>query len=766
MAPEKKVIDFNAANRIPNTKLNGPLAAECRSVFENGFKPILARFFETVDDELFSLSDKATSFALQELYFNAMRYLRREREHIETGYLNAVLKGYDEFLTSYPKPTATKQANLKRLDEDDLSLVDHEALEEDLAVSTLVSKGNNLHYQNLYALNQRFAKLLGCVEVAEEENPFGPYQLGHKFAEVLRPLTLELKVRLILFKRYEYHVIGNLEGVYDRLNETLAKGGILPEIPRRARKQTAACDRSLDEAGKAPIASSDQLAYIQALQAMHSLLAAWRAQVGLPSLAASAHEPGVVVSNTQEVIGALSALQDPMLAAKLTDALQSGEDANLKRMLISRLSEASGGKRALAQMDEDIIDMIGMIFDFILEDRGLPTPIKALIGRLQIPIIKVAILDKSFFSKKSHPARLLLNHLAHAGIGLSGDEALEQNPVFCQIKTTVERILLEFEQDVSLFENLLQEFTQFMEQEGQRSQRLEERARQAAQSKEHLLLAKKQVADELAARLQGRQLSPRLKHFFATTWKDVLLLACLRKDKAPEDWQAKLALTDNLLKTLTAPKNPSESRRIAQQIPGLMRALRRELEAISLDPKQIALFLRELDAAHQALLRPLGEVVDSHLRRELEAISANLPEVDELEVSDLTDVREEDIEEEIILTAEAQVQEEEDEFLAQAKRLEVGGWLELTDPQGKTVRVKLSWISKVTGLRVFVNRRGMKVAEYTLQGLAAELRRGSAKIIEGKVPLMDRALAAMMSTLKHPARQTSNEDLLAAPLLQ
>lgn len=762
MVPEKKVIDFS---RTPNTKLS-PLVAECRSLFLKEFKPILARFFEKVDDELFSLSDKATSHTLQELYFEAMRYLRRERDNVERGYLNAVLKGYDEFSASYPRQVSAKQASPKRLDEGDLSLVDNEALEEDLAVSTLISKGNNLYYQDLYALNKRFAKLLGCAEVGDEENPLAPCRLGRMFAEVLRPLTLELKVRLILFKLYERHVIGELERVYDSLNEALAKGGILPEIPRKPRKKAAAYDRSAGEDGREQTVSPDQGAYIQALQDMHSLLAAWRAQVGLPSLAASGHEPGVVVSDTQGIMGALSALQDPVLSAKLTEALQSGEDANLKLMLVSRLREENGGRAALTQMDEDIIDMIGMIFDFILEDRNLPTPLKALLGRLQIPIIKVAILDKSFFSKKSHPARLLLNQLAHAGIGLSGDEALEHNPMFCQISATVERILLEFDQDVSLFDDLLQEFTRFMEQEGQRSQRLEERTRQATQSKEHLLLAKKQVADEITIRLRGRQLPPRLKHFFTTIWKDVLLLACLRRDKAPDAWQAKLALTDTLLRTLTVPKDDSERKRIGQRIPGLLRALRQELEAISLDPKQITLFFKELEFAHQALLRPQGDAVDPRLERELDAISANLPEVDELEVSDLTDVREEDIEEEIIMVSETQTAEEGDEFLDQARRLEIGEWLDLTDAQGKTTRVKLSWISKVTGLRVFVNRRGMKVAEYTLQGLAAELRRGGAKVIEGKVPLMDRALAAMMSTLKHPARQSGNGDFPAAPVLQ
>jgi hypothetical protein len=752
MVPEKKVIDFNSAGGLKAAK--SALVAECRLRFQTEFKSILTSFFEKIDDELFALSDKATSHTLQELYFEAMRYLRRERDKLEREYLQKVLKRYDEFWTASSRPST----NAEKRKEGEFALVDNEVLEEDLAVSTLISKGNNLHYQDLYALGRRFAKLLGAVEISDEENPVGPCQLGRAFAEALRPLTLELKVKLILFKLYERYVIGELGGVYDSLNEILAKGGILPEIPRTPKKSANSQDRSLGGSERQE-GASDQEVYLKTLQAMHSLLAAWRLQAGLPSLAANAHEPGTVISDTQEVLAALSAFQDP----KLSEALKNGEEVNLKLMLVNRLREEKGDKRALAQMDEDIIDMIGMIFDFILEDRGLPTPIKALIGRLQIPIIKVALLDKSFFAKKSHPARLLLNQLAHAGIGLSGDEALEHNPLFHKISATVERILLEFDQDVGLFEELLKEFTQFLDQEGQRSQRLEERTRQATQSKEHLLLAKKQVAQELATRLRGRQLTQSLKGFFTTTWKDVLLLACLRQDKDPEAWQAKLALTDTLLWTLSSPRDDGEAKRIAQRIPGVMRALRQELEAIALDPKQIAQVVKELEAAHQRLHSKSARQ-ELNFEREIAAISANLPEVEEVEVTKLIEIQAADIEEEIVLTSETKP-EEEDEFLLQAKRLEVGDWLEVTDAQGKSLRIKLSWISKVTGIRVFVNRRGMKVAEYTLQGLAAELRRGRAKVIEGKIPLMDRALSAMMSVLKSPARQAEGGDLQTASAL-
>ncbi len=768
MIPEKNVVDFKERNSSPVNQ-SSLIVAECRKLFQQEFTPILSRFFEKLDDELFEMSDKAVSSTIQELYFEAMRYLRRERENIERQYLQAVLNGYDEFWQSkVPRKSASTSATSLDLGEDDLTLVENETLETDLAVATLINKGNNLFHRDLYAVNKRFAKLLTRTEIGNEENPVAPYKLGKTFAEVLRPLTLELKVKLILFKLYEKYVVGELEVVYETLNDTLADKGVLPEIPRKIKKRSGngaathsqGADSLSNEAGGA---IPDQTTYVQAIQTMHTLLSAWRGQVGLPSLASMAQEPGVVVSETQELVGALSSLQDPEQVAKLTDTLQQGEGASVKLVLAEHLSEVHGGKRALSQVDEDIIDMIGMIFDFILEDRNLPAKLKAEIGRLQIPIIKTAILDKSFFSKKNHPARILLNQLAHAGISLSGDEELDQNPVYQRIHSIVERILNEFSQNVELFDDLLQEFSEFMEQESKRSERLEERTRQAIQSKEHLLLAKQEVADEIAWRLKDKNLSPRLTHFFSNTWKDVLLLSCLRKERDPDSWTAKLALTDTLFWTLTSPKDATERKRVIQRIPGVLRALRLELEEISLNPKQVALLFKELESTHQTLLQGDNHGTNPQLEKEMLAISSNLPDVDDLDITDLTDLQDMDLEEEIILISEETVDADSDGFVIKAKAMEVGDWLELADSAGKTQRIKLSWISKVTGTRVFVNRRGMKVAEYTLNGLAAELRRGNAIIVDGaKVPLMDRALSSMMSALNHPATQKQGQEVQEA----
>ena len=71
------------------------------------------------------------------------------------------------------------------------------------------------------------------------------------------------------------------------------------------------------------------------------------------------------------------------------------------------------------QLESMTIEMVAMLFDFIFETKDLPDGIKALLARLQIPVLKAAMLDGAFFAKKTHPSRLLVNALAQAGLGWS-----------------------------------------------------------------------------------------------------------------------------------------------------------------------------------------------------------------------------------------------------------------------------------------------------------------------------------------------------------
>src|SRR4029079_17327266 len=73
------------------------------------------------------------------------------------------------------------------------------------------------------------------------------------------------------------------------------------------------------------------------------------------------------------------------------------------------------------QLDMLTLDIMSLVFDQLFDDPKVPVGVKGLIGRLQIPMLKVAIADKTFFSRKTHPARQLLDTLGDISLRLPAD---------------------------------------------------------------------------------------------------------------------------------------------------------------------------------------------------------------------------------------------------------------------------------------------------------------------------------------------------------
>ncbi|HEY5647256.1 MAG TPA: DUF1631 family protein, partial [Pseudomonadales bacterium] len=99
--------------------------------------------------------------------------------------------------------------------------------------------------------------------------------------------------------------------------------------------------------------------------------------------------------------------------------------------------------------------------------------------------------------------------------------------------------------------------------------------------------------------------------------------------------------------------------------------------------------------------------------------------------------------------------EVEADFIEQIGKLREGSWVELLQPSGELLRCKLSTITDPGGRYIFVNRRGMKVAERSRRGLAIELKRKNLTIL-AESQVFDRALQAVIGNLRQMHRGSSN----------
>ena len=727
--------------------------AGMREHLQQTLPPLIHDLFDRLDDEFYELADKSANDLLQTRYFEAMRELRKLRHPIEQAFLEGRLSAFDRFWKEPAPRPVRDQSEAVDLSEQEMSLVEEDDLEEGLAVSTLVSKAENRYHRTLFALNKRFAAIHGTESFDESANPVGPAALAHGFAEALRQWQSETEVRLIVYKLFDRHVMAYMGGLYDELNDILIANDILPRIARKVRRNPVAPSvlRARGEGGHPGAPGGEGLPFDPAmLDTLAQLVATRRSQD--PHLQAAAWyaradaAPGLPQVDSDELLGALGEVQRYSMNAAPADLAGLRELQAELMLSLGRELEVGSPERPMKRLsdgDRSMLDVMELLFDFILGDENLPEPMKALLGRLQIPMLKVGLMDRRFFSDSSHPARRLLNNLARAALAWNDDGDRSATSPYGRIETAVTRVLSDFTDDIALFEEVNAEFEDWLQREQRNAQVAEKKLAQAREGQEHLHQARQRVDAEIASLLQGHPLPEPVVELLDKGWRDVLLLTLLRQGADSEAWSDALALARQLVWSVQPKREPADRQRLLKSIPKLLGELREGLDNISFDQHRATALFKELQVCHIAALRgtwaqevPLAEPEPE-------------PQAQAETASDAADALVSEIEEIVLESDSRPVAAEADEHQAMAQSLEPGTWLEWQDAEGNELRGKLSWRSQLTGNCVFVDRRGMKVAEMTTPGLAALFRAGRARKLEDvDTPLMDRALNAMLDVLR------------------
>jgi len=428
--------------------------------------------------------------------------------------------------------------------------------------------------------------------------------------------------------------------------------------------------------------------------------------------------------------------------------------------LLHKVSAKSGKSRVVGEVDEDVINLVSMLFEFILDDRTLPDSLKALIGRLQIPLLKVAVLDKSFFSRGSHPARRLLNEIATAAMGWGDQDEAQRDSLYQKIEQVVARLLNDFVDDPGIFSELLADFLAFTGDERRRSELLEQRTRDAEEGRAKAEMARHEVEQVLNERLLGKTLPEVVVRLLQEAWSKVLLLTCLKHGTQSEQWDAALVTMDDLIWSVAPHDDPESRERLLKLVPSLLKALREGLVSAAFDPFSTGEFFTQLEALHVQALQQFDQPSAQPAPVAVPPSSAAITD-GRFEPSPSKPASEPpapamiEVVEEIMLLAPGESREQEpeinladnDEALTQVDNLRVGSWVEFQEDEEHKLRCKLAAIIKPTGKYIFVNRTGMKVLEKTRMGLAIEFRRDAIRLLNDTL-LFDRALESVIDNLR------------------
>lgn len=793
MVKQRNIIDFDPTRRPTSVEQNitlPQLVVSAQRTAKHHLRQLLPSFFSNIDDSLFDMADKAENNQEQTLYFDAMREVRLQKDAMQKAYFDALTVSFQRSL-SCSQSTAKSTSSL-----DNIGLMEDEELEESLAITNMVTGAETRSKEALFGLTARMDFLIEDIEITKDNNPLRPEILFEAFTHAVKLMDADIKVRLIVYKLFDKFVAQKIGSLYDIINADLVAAGVLPRIKSAVRKSAdettnpyatasgIAAGETMSEGGVAPgmpmIDPNQPEGMFNSLQQLLSMSRTVPAAGGAPANgmagagvatgAASGGVPGAgtgaagtanaigaetaagttgaVTYAPQQVLTALSQIQ-----ASGDTVLLSSQQEPSANIIKSTVIEAIAGTQAgdgkeIAQADKDAIDIVSMLFDFILDDPSLQDNLKAQIARLQIPLLKVAIIDKDFFAKKSHPARQLLNELAYAGSGLEEVDP-EEDAVFQMVSYVVDSILAEFEENTEIFSTLYDEFVEFIGKERE-SNKL---------ASEILENAKELVAAEIQRRITDNRVPPLVSIILIDAWKDVLTRLYLRDGDQGTAWNTALQVADDLIWSVQPKLAVSERQRLIKIIPRILNGLRDGLTLIQFDHEATERLFAGLEALHLTSLRGGLEIETSAMQQTHSATSGCSDDDFGIDMSAMPEEAtaaqgsSDGFIEEIILASTQPLPWDDDaltasQYAEDIKDMALGTWVEFIDAETESrKRGKLAWKCDFTGEYTFVDRKYKVVADISNRKLIEEFELGRASFVED-VPLFDRALDSVIGGIK------------------
>ena len=797
-----KIHSFDSRNQQQNNQYRD-LIDNIHNCLNEQLSDLLANMFNGADDVLFHLAENAETNEQQTQYFDTMRMLRTERKTIG--------KNFAEALKNYLKPISLKEKEQKEenlFNDDELTLVDQDTMEEMVAIASMHSKAMNLFGESVNHLEARLEVLAMKTSNIFDKQAIIPRHICESFQQAIESIDLHANNKIILYKLFDQEVCSRLAKMYQMLNKLLIDADILPQIslgkisrpkpstppPLQSQNnlqlQTDASNYSHQSATTqyqgnnhysnpphaAPFSANHNIAMGSSVSSDESGGYAYSGITGTPeenvtgayhlqsgSLPADSHTPQKQINNViqqfmhgeiaysdtattsfkqfvpagiqqgqyydkKDVIKALSNLQFDY-ANNHNPALTSVE---FKRAIMKDIGNRYGGTvtKQVNQIDERTIDFIEMLFQAITEDNSISELITNLLLRLQIPVIKAAMLDEHFFENGKHPARYTLNLIAHIGKGINS----EQDTLYIKLESIIRQLLDEYDVDINSFEKTIDKLNKLIQQENEKQIKNEIRAQKEALQNH----ARQVVLTELQHHSRNKVLPKPVQPLILKHWSTLLFHHYIKTGKDSTEWHDTVSLLKLILKSLQPIKSRTEWISVNKHHQSLTDSIKKTLYETKQDRD-------EIDSAIQALHETYENMLETSVFKP-EEITLDITDESE-EDTDFSNIVYLTPEDNAPSPVDIEAKQAEEKLSKLTDDIRPGVWFEIYTGENSAVRrLKLSVIIIEEARLIFVDRIGVKKMEKDADEFAAELESGKSCMIADH-SIFDNALGNVINSL-------------------
>jgi hypothetical protein len=557
-----------------------------------------------------------------------------------------------------------------------IQLVDDAALELSIRLDEMARRLFDQVAASMGKVHARFITLLNRPDLHEEDLPVGANCVRAGVDALLREMGGSLEQSVATITRLTEQLSRDLPLAYAEINELLAARDI--QAARIGQSQT---DTGGPGARRRPPARRDD--------PLSSLQQAVFDQMLVPMVAAPAGGSGAAAMPADGTVVSAALLEKllSLLDARQEQAtLELFPDASAPADQLKELTRSGELAQSMRGQDAASLDVLSRLFEAMFNDGRLPEAIKSSIARLQIPLLKVAIVDPAFFADRLHPARALLDTMAMAAAGLAGD-ASPDHPVCREVRRVAMAVQAEFRDDIGIFSRYAAELEAFV---ARRDHELLDAVGP------WLPLARDQEQNEIAV-IEAQRLvrsrdvaqAPRaIADFIEQDWRRVLARAWLAGGESGQAWHDARLVMEDLLWSVQAKVDAGDRARLATLVPSLLRRIHEGLHGIGVRPQERAAFFDACFGLQTAALR--GQTLQSELgpgsNRAGDAVECSTITSDghHVEVIRLTEPT----------SAGAG---------ALVAGLQPGDWVEFKRPDGAVRCGCLAWIGSSVGLCLFVN---------------------------------------------------------------
>ena len=773
----------------PTTIASSALPPRVRRVLQNLYDHIATDFIAALnamlaefEQQLFKQAEQARSNHLQAQVFVDLRALQKHRTELVPHYmfgLEAELAGIRT-----PRPAA-ETASALRLDYQTLTLVEDAVMDQEIVLREVARRHEQRGNAQILMLGQRFGVLARAPAYDADTLPLGPHRLCQVLKEAATCLQLSLDAQLVLYRTFDHKVMQNYSEWAGTVNQFLSREGILPGLvymPRRVRVQEAirhprdAADGTARPltgwqgaashwatltpeqlnavagaltgsstasgagvaptaaaAGEAPRTSADKAETpgdaAGSFEVLQKLLAIRRGglQADAQALADAAVQPGghgtlaqgagaPRLLPTPDVLNTLQAMQAAPLPARTPEQPRRTVQ-DLQQAMLAAARAQHGPDATLASADSDTFELLDLLYNEIEREVQHDAPAADMLVRLQVPVVQAALRDRNFFLRAQHPARDLLNTVAESGATWLGEEDVDPQ-LLQKLHHAVETVVETYEGDETVFEDASREVQQHLQAAARKAELAERRQVEAARGKDRLEIAKQRAAETIESAMAEAKPQKFVQALLSQAWADVLTLTQLRNGETSGEWADALQTTLEIVAATTTAQGANAE---------LAGKVEKSLVQVGYHEDEAAAIARRLSSAEEDETTSRTELT---ARLKARARLGGQSEVKKKPAQPRTP--------------------EEQECYDYLRTLPFGTWFEFTrNQQGDVQRQRLSWFSPVTGNALFVNQRGQRVGEHSLDTLAHLMAKGQAQVVtEDRGRLIDRAWNATLNALR------------------